>query len=268
MSEQDLLALAERSAENDLAFLLRAKEEAKRRMKDNPSQENINAFNRARVVVETEASRRQAPQQTGRTFKTQLEAVDFLTAQGFKVGKSKFSKDVRSGRVAPGGEGVFEAGVLLAYAATHLTPLARAEDRAGNQAATQKIAADADLKAVQAERMRLKLQKEQGLLMPRAEHEEALAARAQFFKSEVEGFIHRAGADLILLLRGDEARFPELVNWWEEKTAEWMDAWSGDREFGVADAELSVGGFGPDQTQTEIGPDRDSEFASGPETGA
>ncbi len=237
MPEQNLLALAEKSAENDLAFLLRAKEEAKRRMKEDPSQENISAFNRARAAVETETARLQAPANSGRVFKTQLDAVDFLTAQGFKIGKSKFNKDARAGRVTPNTEGVFEAGVLLAYAATHLTPLARAGDRAGNQAAAQKLAADADLKVVQAERQRLKLQREQGLLMPRAEHEQELAARAMFFKSEMEGFIHRLGGEIIALVAGDEGRLPELVQWWNERTADWMDAWSQDREFTAPDQE-------------------------------
>ncbi len=176
-----------------------------------------------------------APSPSGRVFKTQLDAVDFLTAQGFKIGKSKFNKDVRTGRVTPNAEGVFEAGVLLAYAATHLTPLARAGDRAGNQAAAQKLAADADLKSVQAERQRLRLQREQGLLMPRSEHEQDMAARALFFKAEVEGFAHRLGGELIAVVAGDESRLPEFLQWWEEKTAEWLDAWSADREFAAPD---------------------------------
>lgn len=45
----DLLALAEKSSANDLAFLIRAKEETKRLMKQSPTRDNITAFNRAKV---------------------------------------------------------------------------------------------------------------------------------------------------------------------------------------------------------------------------
>ena len=89
------------------------------------------------------------------------------------------------------------------------------------------------LKRYQAERARLKLEKEQGLLMPRAEHERDLGARALFFRNEVRNFIHLHGATLIHLVGGDEGRLRELVQWWMETTEIWMDAWSGEREFVV-----------------------------------
>ena len=89
------------------------------------------------------------------------------------------------------------------------------------------------LKRYQAERARLKLEKEQGLLMPRAEHERDLGARALFFRNEVRNFIHLHGATLIHLVGGDEGRLRELVQWWMETTEIWVDAWSGEREFVV-----------------------------------
>ena len=89
------------------------------------------------------------------------------------------------------------------------------------------------LKRYQAELARLKLEKEQGLLMPRAEHERDLGARALFFRNEVRNFIHLHGATLIHLVGGDEGRLRELVQWWIETTEIWMDAWSGEREFVV-----------------------------------
>lgn len=233
MPEQDLLALAEKSAENDLAFLLKAKEEAKRRMKEDPSQENISAFNRARAAVETETARLQAPANSGRVFKTQLEAVDYLKSQGYKVEKSKFNKDFKAGRVPRTPDGLFEAGALLGYAGAHLQPAAKAEDSAGAKAAVQRSTADARLKDIQAARQELKFQREQGLLMPRVEHEQDMAARALFFKAEIESFIYRRAGEIIALVAGDETRQPRLVEWWAEATADWMDAWSADREFSI-----------------------------------
>lgn len=234
-NEQDLLALAAQSGKNDLAFLLKAKEEAKRRMSENASPENVRAFNAANDAVKAEVSRLQPPA-PGLAFKTQLAAVDWLTAQGFKVGKSKFNDDVKKHKRIPlNADGHFEAAVLLAYAAVHLTPLARAEDAKGSAAATQKITADTRLKEVQAQRQELKLQKEQGQLMRISEHEAQLAARAMFFKSEIEGFGRRMGPALILLVGGKEDALAQLIEWWDEQTADWMDSWSKDREFTTGD---------------------------------
>lgn len=232
-ADPSLLALAAKSSETDLAFLLRAKEEAKKRMKDNPSPDNIRAFNQAKDAVEAEAAKAQGG--PSRTFATQLAAVDFLKAQGFKVGKSKFNADVKKGLIPAGPDGSFEAAALLGYAAARLKPLAAAENTAGAKAMNARQAADAELKQVQADRFRLKLQKEQGLLMPRADHEADLSLRAQFFKAEIEGFIHHKAGELIALVGGDEAKLQDLIRWWEEQAAEWMDAWSQDREFNTPD---------------------------------
>ncbi len=234
MPEHNLLALAEKTSENDLAFLLKAKEEAKRRMKDDPSKDKIKAFESARSAVEAEAARLQSGT-PGLAFKEQLDAVDYLTAQGFKVSKSKFNRDLKKGLVATTPEGLFEAQILLAYAVVHLVPLAKAEDKAGSQAVTRKLDADAQYKQIATQRQELKLKKEQGLLMARADHEQDLAARAAFFKAEIEGFIHRQAGPIIALVGGDEGRVSELIHWWAEATADWMDAWSADREFTVPD---------------------------------
>ena len=124
----DLLELAEKSAANDLAFLIRAKEESKRRMKENPTPDTISAFNRARAAVEDETRRLQGGSAAMRTFKTQLDAVDFLRDSGFKISKSQFNRDVSARKVAKTDAG-FEEGALLAYAAANLTPLTQQKTR-------------------------------------------------------------------------------------------------------------------------------------------
>ena len=105
------------------------------------------------------------------------------------------------------------------------------EDRALASATAGRLSADAELKSYQAARQKLKLEREQGQLMPRAEHERDLAARALFFKREVENFIHLHGPGIVHLVGGAEERLPDLVEYWENSTADWMNAWAGEREF-------------------------------------
>ena len=226
----DLLELAEKSAANDLAFLIRAKEESKRRMKENPTPDNISAFNRARAAVEDETRRLQGGSAAMRIFKTQLDAVDFLRDSGFKSSKSQFNRDVAARKVSKAEAG-FEEGALLAYAAANLTPLTQHENKALSNATVDRISADTELKRYTAERTRLKLEKEMGMLMPRTEHEEALSARALFFKSEIESFGYRKAGEIIALVDGDDSKLEALLEWWNRETADWMDAWDSDREF-------------------------------------
>lgn len=229
---QDMLALAEKSAETDLAFLLKAKEGAKRRMQDNPSPENISAFNKARDAVDTETTRLSAAA-PGRVYKTQLDAVAFLKDRGFKLSKSALNRDLKKGRLSTDANGHFEENALLAYAVALKEPTATLANKALSSATTERLSADAELKKYQAERQKLKLEQEQGKLMSKAEYERNLAARALFFKNEVRNFIHLHGASMIHLAGGDESKLPALVRFWEEKTAVWMDTWSQEREFSV-----------------------------------
>lgn len=232
MSDQ-ILELAEKSASTDLAFLLRAKEEAKKRMKDNPSPENIRGFNAARDAVDAETTRL-ASGGSARVYKTQLDAVGYLTNAGFKVSKSQFGRDLKARRVPTNQDGHFAESALLGYASVHLTPTGQLADRAMGEATTERLSADAELKKIQAARQSLKLEKEQGLLMPKVQHERDLGARALFFRAEVRNFIKLHGAAMIHLTGGDEAKLPDLRRFWDEATAVWMDAWAQDREF-VAD---------------------------------
>ena len=168
-------------------------------------------------------------------FKTQQDALFYLKEQGYKVEKSTISNAVRSGLLPRNSTGKYEAAALLAYAAANLVPAARAENRELAEASASRQSADAQLKYFQAQRTELKLKKEQGLLMPKADHERDLSARALFFKNEVRNFVHLYGPELIIFVGGNESKLRDLVRWWDEKTGIWMDSWAQEREFLVAD---------------------------------
>jgi hypothetical protein len=187
-----------------------------------------------------------------RVYKTQLDAVAFLRGSGFKVAKSKFNTDVKRGKVPRNAEGHFEEGALLGYAAVNLTPLSSVEDKAASEAMVNRISADTQLKTYQAKRQELKLQKEMGLLMPRADHERDLAVRAQLFRNEIEGQGRRLAPKIVDLvvgrlatLEGIQAEMaarmrdasvnlvPSLTEFLQAASEDLMDAWAADREFVV-----------------------------------
>jgi hypothetical protein len=170
-------------------------------------------------------------------YKTQADAVAFLRDAGYKASNPTFNRAVKAGKVPTNAAGHYERNVLLAYAGAHLEPTAKVENKALSSATTERINADAELKQYQAARQKLRLEREQGLLMPRLEHERDLAARSLFFKREVENFIHLHGAAIIHLVGGEEGRLPELREYWERTTADWMNGWAEDREFLVPDTD-------------------------------
>lgn len=238
----DLTPYIERSAATDLPALLRAKEEAKKRMKDDPSKPNVDAFRAVRDEVDKAVADRPAGE--GRLFAKKLGALRYLQGRGFAIQKTKFYDDCKAGLIPTNAQGQYEEPVLLAYAAK-LPVAAKEKDGALAAESCRRLAADADHKSEQALIAKMRREKMEGLLVPRAEVERGLAARAQFFRAQVDNFGALVGARLIEVVGGDEANLPAFLELWEELTADWMDAWAADREF-VAGPGAEAGGGGED----------------------
>lgn len=169
-------------------------------------------------------------------IKTQLDAVAYLADHGYSISKSAFNRHVQQ-RHVPTTQGGFDTSALLGFAAAYLKPIKQVQNNAVATATAGKLSADAKLKEYQAERTRIKLEREQGLTIPRAQYEEDLAARALFFRAEIESWIDRKGAELIAVVNGDESKLEELYRWWEAETADWLDAWDSDTEFASGEDE-------------------------------
>jgi hypothetical protein len=178
-------------------------------------------------------------------FKTQKEAVKYINLKGFKCSVSKFSNDAKRNLIPTNGDGEFEASALMGYGNLYCSIARKSADGAAARAALERMRADADLKRIQTERAKVKLEADLGNYVPRSAHEASLAARAAFFKREVETFVHRKGPGLIQAVGGDEGRLPGLVEWWKLETEAWMDAWAADAEFAAPDVD-GAGDGGPD----------------------
>ena len=200
----------------------------------------------------------------GRLFPKRDDALDYLKARGWKIGRTKFHADCKKGLIPTNQGGQFEEAVILAYAAS-LPTVAREEDLETSNASRDRLAADTELKQFQAKRQKLKLEKEQGLLMPRADHERDLAVRAQLFRNEREGECRRQAPKIVewvigklaaqadiptevaVILRDAAANLvPELTEYLLRESEDLMDAWSADREFVVDLGDDSTPGAFPE----------------------
>lgn len=192
----------------------------------------------------------------GRVFRTQMEGVKYLNGQGYKIGRDKFSRHVIDGFIPKLPNGGFEASALLGYAAAHCEPLASAVNREADNAALERMKADTANKQAMAERNRLKLERERGNLISRDDHETELAARAAFFRREIETFGPRLAPRIIALVGGRDESQEDFLRFWTGETEIWMDAWAQDRTFA-----LPVGAI--DETGAE--PETDEEIEAEPE---
>lgn len=165
-------------------------------------------------------------------FKTQTAARDFLESRGFKISIQGFNKHFKDGKVSRGQDG-FEEGALLAYAAAYLTTTAREASQRAALANEGRLTADQELKQVQAARLKVKLARETGEVIPMARHKEELAMRAAFFRGELEQFARRVAPVALILVGGDESRLKELTATLEKELCAAMDLWSADRDFTV-----------------------------------
>lgn len=177
------------------------------------------------------------PAEATGVIKTQLDAVAWLNDHGYAISKSAFNRHVQQRHVPTTAQGAFDTSALLGFAAAYLKPTKQVQNTALAAATTDKLSADAKLKEYQAERTKIKLEREQGLVISRMQHEEDLAARALFFRSEIESWIFRKGGELIAVVNGDESKLESLCQWWSEATSDWMDAWDSDAEFAAGDDE-------------------------------
>lgn len=218
--------------DREVELLRLAKARALQEYTRNPSSATLRSYEDAERKLQSRESPPVASGSGVRTFPTLVTAAQFLTASGYKCGKSRLSRDLGAGLLARNERGELEEGALLAYAVANVKPAGgHLAENAGGMA--DKVSADAELKRVQTERLRVKLATERGEMIERAQYEADLAARAQFMATEHENFALRQAPLIIALVGGDESKIGELRDYMLEEFTAMREAWAQDREFVV-----------------------------------
>ena len=91
-----LADLIQKSDTTDIQALLTAKENAKRRILDDPTPANVAAFERAKRALEAFTRPEEADE---RVFRNRIEALQHLQAQGYKIQKTNLYSDAQAGRL-------------------------------------------------------------------------------------------------------------------------------------------------------------------------
>lgn len=194
-SEIDLFI--DKSKGTDKALLLTAKEELKRKVKDDPSPSNLAALERVSKMLENAVME-------ARNFPTWNEALIYLKDEmGRKVEKSKLFRDIKTGRLKKQADGSFKLSDLNRYAAS-LDLKVVPERKADKTIELAEIKMKEEIRRTKAlaDKEEFALQIKQGHFIPKDRLYLELAARALALSSALKTTIESSSLDLIHLIEG------------------------------------------------------------------
>jgi hypothetical protein len=234
MSDKDLLEQIKQSEDTDLQLLLTTKEEAKRKLIEDPTNASaMTAFEKAsRALKERMAD----PQANEPAFKNRAAVLRHLNEQGFKIGRQKLYNDVKAGLLRMRPDGTVPESAVTAYINSPMAKLSRPE-AIGDPEETERLnKVTWEIKQAELERIkedtvgkRRKNLEDAGRLIPRDDLEREVIARAlalkaffaQQFRAKVQELIRSVSGrpaqseNLLLILEriSDEAfgRFADMT---------------------------------------------------------
>ena len=214
MDAQQLAALIQQSDATDLTALLTAKENAKRNMLDDPSQNNVAAFERAKKALES-FTRPEQPDE--RIFRNRIEALGCLQAQGYKIKKSKLYDDAKAGFLRMQADGsVSEADLARYIKRVGLEKPAEFSEAAAGDMLAKKLSLEISKLEEEYREKRRKNDIMDGKFMPREKVYMEIAGRAVVFEAGLKHALDTRAADLLDRLEAvaDKHQRLNLVRRW------------------------------------------------------
>jgi len=188
-----LADLIQKSDATDIQALLTAKENAKRRILDDPTPANVAAFERAKRALEAFTRPEEADE---RVFRNRIEALQHLQAQGYKIQKTNLYSDAQAGRLRLQPDGSITEKALERYIKrVGLTRPSEIADSGGLQA--KKLALEISKLEEEYQERRFKNDIQEGKYLPRDQVYMELAGRAAVFEAGLKQALATRAADLL-----------------------------------------------------------------------
>jgi len=159
--------------------------------------------------------------------------VEYLTAAGWRIKKSAAYKHHKEGKLRPGDDGKYKISAVNKYAAVNLKRLDGKGKDFLERLTEEKARVELEKEKAKLEQIQHKNKMAAGLFVPREAFEQELAKRAAVLKSDVENFIRGGAEKTIALVAGDPAKAPALIEHQLDAAADWLNRYSGDKEFKV-----------------------------------
>lgn len=204
-AEQKIDSLLERSAGTDVPLLLKAKEEAKRRVKDDPSTANLQALSRATTMLRDAMGENQ-------NFKAVKDVLAYLQGNGRKISQSQLYKDLKQGALRRQKDGTFRQRDVDNYAST-LPALALPESVQDDMGELARRELEEKVAKTRAQRLSIEFDREvkQGKFILREDVALELASRASALDMTLRSTFRLYAADYIRLVDGDVSKAEALA---------------------------------------------------------
>ena len=245
--EQNLESLLERSSGTDVPLLLKAKEDAKRRVKDDPSSANLVALDRATQMLRDAMSN-----QDGGNFGSVKDVLAYLENQGRKISQSQLYKDIKLGFLRRQKDGGFSRRDVDQYASTlQLVAMPEKEADAMSELARQ----DLEEKVAKTREQRLAIsfdrKVKEGKYILREDVALELASRASALDVSLRSVFRLYAPDYIRMVGGDATKAEELATEFDKNLDAALTEYSRPMDFKVE--------YAPDETAGAEAPDPQEE---------
>jgi len=193
---------------DDLNILTKARDEAAKRVEQDPTAENLAALGKAwKMLVDLQVEKEVEP-----SVKNRLEVMKHLRREGFKIGKTKLYKDATDGLLRIQSDGsVLEKDIDRYVRISGLKKPAEISD--AELQMLQKKKGEMEVKKLEAQvsDMTFRQAVAQGKFIPRAEFEMEVAGRAGALDAGFRHMIMMIASNLIEAVGGDLSLVPVFL---------------------------------------------------------
>lgn len=165
-----------------------------------------------------------APQAEG--YKRRIDAYRYvINTLGRDIAQSTFYSHCSKGVVARDPQtGLYTENLLNAYAAKHI----RGDETRSSSLQDQKLRAQIAAAEAQARRLSIQADRDENLVIPRADAEAFFAARLRALMAAIDQWFAQYMIELIVLVDGNPDKAAEALAWSEEHKASWFDRYARD----------------------------------------
>lgn len=202
--------------EIDISILIKAKEEAEKKVQQDPCRKNLAALKLADEMLQLRTGQ---PEEAPR-FKNRIEVADYLQQQGYKVKKSKVYNDVKAGILRVNTDGTVTMSQVDKYINHPKSGLMRLKQDDGGglmpspeieDLQRQKLQAEITKIEESAKKLAFEREKAEGKHISREFLDMELASRAAVFEAGVKHVVTRKSVEWIRLVNGSMGMADELI---------------------------------------------------------
>lgn len=229
-AEQHLESLLERSSSTDVPLLLKAKEDAKRRVKDDPSAANLAALDRVTKMLEDAMS----SQNGNENFPDVKSVLAYLQGQGRKISQAALYNGINNGFLRRQKDKSFRKRDVDVFATTlPMLAIPQREADESTDLGREKMREDIEKIREQKLSIRFSREKESGKYILREDVALELASRAATLSLALRGVFRLNVADYIRMADGDVTKAEEIAAEFEKNLDMALNEYSKPMEFKI-----------------------------------